>query len=150
MTGLRWTDEQHQAWKNREAARSAAQQNANAAGGDGGLREGNGSSPAAVAPKAKYHNRKTNGYDSAKEAKRGAALEMLERAGQIRDLRRQVRFELVGKQDRERAAHYVADFVYTEANGGYVVEDTKGVRTRDYVLKRKLMLERYGIRIRET
>ena len=44
---------------------------------------------------------------------------------------------------------YVADFVY-EDNGDTVVEDTKGMRTKEYVIKRKLMLYRYGIRIKET
>jgi len=49
----------------------------------------------------------------------------------------------------ERACTYVADFSYTE-NGRRVVEDTKGMKTRDYIIKRKLMLYVHGIRIKET
>ena len=49
----------------------------------------------------------------------------------------------------ERATYYVADFVYEE-NGKKVVEDTKGVKTKDYILKRKLMLWVHGIRVREV
>ena len=49
----------------------------------------------------------------------------------------------------ERPVKYVADFMYEE-NGQQVIEDAKGVRTKEYILKRKLMLYRYGIRIREV
>jgi hypothetical protein len=49
----------------------------------------------------------------------------------------------------EQAVKYVADFVYTE-NGKRVVEDTKGFRTKDYIIKRKLMLWVHGIKIREV
>lgn len=45
---------------------------------------------------------------------------------------------------------YIADFVYTDAaTGKLVVEDAKGMRTRDYIIKRKLMLYIHGIKIRE-
>ncbi len=87
------------------------------------------------------------------------------RAGQISNLREQVRFELIpaqygecGKDFKgktvkvllERACSYVADFVYYDNDSGQtVVEDTKGVRTKEYVIKRKLMLQKYGIRIKE-
>ncbi len=102
---------------------------------------------------SKYKNRKTVvdgiSFDSKKEAARWRELKLLERAGAIADLRRQVRYELIRKQEGERAVTYIADFVYTE-NGETVVEDAKGVRTQAYVLKRKLMLERHGIRIREV
>lgn len=53
----------------------------------------------------------------------------------------------------EKAVGYVADFVYEEkTTDGWqeVVEDVKGFRTHDYIIKRKLMLWRYGIRIREV
>lgn len=120
----------------------------------------------------KYHNHKTrvsNGQiaDSRKEARRYEELLMLQRAGKISDLRSQVPYELIpaqyetyeryGKNGNrlkdgiklvERAATYVADFVYTE-DGKTVVEDTKGVRTADYIIKRKLMLHIHGIRIQE-
>lgn len=102
---------------------------------------------------SKYKNRKTvvDGitFDSQKEAARWQELRLLERGGLITDLRLQVPFELIPKQPGERAVNYIADFVYTE-NGETVVEDAKGVRTQAYVLKRKLMLERHGIRIREV
>lgn len=102
---------------------------------------------------SKYHNRKTvvDGivFDSAKEAARWCELRLLERAGEIQGLQRQVRYELIPKQSGERAVNYIADFVYTEA-GQTVVEDVKGVKTPEYRLKRKLMLWRHGIVIREV
>ena len=87
----------------------------------------------------KYRNKPTTGYASRKEANRAKELELLQKAGQISDLDSQVRFEIIPKQGGERAAHYIADWTYIE-DGELVVEDCKGVRTRDYVLKRKLML----------
>lgn len=115
----------------------------------------------------KYHNVKTRGYDSAHEAERARVLHLLEKAGKIRDLREQVPYELVpaayecpddkindpkAKQKLvERPVKYVADFVYIDnATGEEVVEDAKGVRTDAYIIKRKLMLWVYGIRIREV
>lgn len=107
----------------------------------------------------KYHNRKTivNGhtFDSKKEAKRYSELLLLERAGAIHDLRTQVKYVLIPSQRSketgkvvERECSYKADFVYTEG-GETVVEDVKGYRTKEYIIKRKLMLNVYGIRIRE-
>jgi hypothetical protein len=107
---------------------------------------------------SKYHNRKVTRdgetFDSVKEYRRFCELRLLERAGAVTDLRRQVKFELIPAQRIdgkvvERACGYVADFVYME-NGQQVVEDTKGMRTQEYRLKRKLMLWVHGIRIRET
>ena len=101
----------------------------------------------------KYNARKTeyNGmtFDSRKELTRYKELELLERAGEISNLRRQVEFELIPKQPGERKAVYTADFVYTE-NGKEIVEDVKGMKTRDYIIRRKLMLWRHGIKIREV
>lgn len=117
-----------------------------------------------LAPKAKkpskYRNVKTvvDGvkFDSKLEARRHAQLLLLERAGEISGLERQVSFLLVPAKRRrdgvlERAVHYVCDFVYIE-RGERVCEDTKSpiTRTRDYVIKRKLMLERHSIEIREV
>lgn len=116
----------------------------------------------------KYHNKKVtiNGitYDSRKEARRHQELLLLQRAGAITDLQRQVEFELIPAQREpdtvgvrggikkgktiELAVKYVADFVYKE-NGKTVVEDTKGFKTKDYIIKRKLMLWVHGIRIKE-
>ena len=94
----------------------------------------------------KYHARKVvlNGitFDSAKEADRYWALRILEKRGKIEDLRLQVSFELVPKSKEERAVKYIADFVYRE-DGNTVVEDVKGMRTKDYIIKRKLLKWRY-------
>lgn len=95
-------------------------------------------------------------FDSAKEAQRWQELKLLERAGQIFELQRQVPFVLIPKQVRdgkvvERPVVYKADFVYTE-NGEDVVEDVKSpaTKTREYIIKRKLLLWQFGIRIREV
>lgn len=106
----------------------------------------------------KYGNRKTEvdgiRFDSKKEAVRYWELKMLERAGKISDLERQVKYVLIPAQYldgklKERQCVYVADFRYLE-NGQVVVEDTKGVRTKDYIIKRKLLLKVYGIAIKEV
>jgi len=123
----------------------------------------------------KYHNRKIERdglvFDSAKEYRRWCDLLLLQKAGEISGLQRQVTFPLLPHQYEhstevyakgpnkgkpkpgrliERKVDYVADFVYYDKDGRQVVEDTKGVRTKDYIIKRKLMLYTYGIRIREV
>lgn len=122
-----------------------------------------------VTCRSKYGNKKlTVGgitFDSKTEASRYRDLYFLEKAGKISNLQRQVKFILipaqyepdtVGKRGGvkrgkliERECSYIADFVYTE-DGKQVVEDTKGFRTADYKIKRKLMLYVHGIRIKET
>lgn len=106
----------------------------------------------------KYGNRKITRdgetFDSIKEFRRYCELSLLERAGEISDLRRQVPYELLPSQRVdgkviERPVKYRADFVYKE-NGQEVVEDTKGFRTPEYKLKRKMMLYFHGIQIREV
>lgn len=102
----------------------------------------------------KYHAVKTGKSASKKEENRKRELELLQRAGKIENLRCQVPFELIPMQRIngkcvERSCKYVADFVYIQ-DGRQIVEDTKGFRTKDYIIKRKLMLWRYGIRIREV
>ena len=103
----------------------------------------------------KYHARKSGGYDSRKEHRRANELRILQRAGIISDLREQVPYELIPVQRSadgkvlERACNYIADFVYTDEHGNTVVEDTKGVRTDVYRIKRKLMLKVHGIIITE-
>lgn len=110
--------------------------------------------------KRKYGNRKTvidgHTFDSKREAARYGVLKLLERTGTITGLELQPRFELIPKQRRddgrpERASEYVADFRYTDARTGQtVIEDAKGMRTRDYIVKRKLMLQVHGISVREV
>lgn len=103
---------------------------------------------------SKYHNRKLKApdgqvFDSVKEYHRWGCLRLLERAGRIYDLRRQVKYELIPKQEGERACYYVADFTYYE-DGKLVVEDVKGYRTEVYKIKKKLMLWVHGIKIKEV
>ena len=103
----------------------------------------------------KYNARKAEvdgiTFDSRKEAQRYAELKLLLREGKIQSLRRQVAYELIPKQQGERACAYKADFVYVDNETGQeVVEDVKGKRTPEYVIKRKLMLYRHGIRIHEV
>ena len=101
----------------------------------------------------KYGAKLDNRRRSAKERERAVALKLLERAGKIQGLQEQVPFELLPKQDGERAATYIADFTYWQ-NGKFVVEDVKGYKKGAayalFVLKRKLMLYKYGIRVKET
>lgn len=120
----------------------------------------------------KYHNKPTERvtasgavlrFDSQKEARRYDELAALERAGKIRDLRMQVDFTLQeaytdGEGRRVRAIRYRADFTYwryDDPPGGwvrFVVEDVKSraTRTKEYVMKRKLMKERFNIDIQEV
>ena len=122
---------------------------------------------------SKYHSRKITKdgqtFDSLKEYRRFCELSLLEKAGAITGLQRQVPFELIpaqyepferysektgkrlkdGKRCIEQSVVYNADFVYTQ-NGKQVVEDTKGMRTEKYIIKRKLMLWVHGIRIQEV
>ena len=117
--------------------------------------------------KYKSHKTSVNGviFDSKKEYNRYIELTLLSRSGAIKGLKRQVKFELIpaqyepdiinprGKVKKgkliERAVSYIADFVYTDESGKTVVEDTKGFRTKDYIIKRKLLLYIHGIRIKE-
>lgn len=110
-------------------------------------------------------------FDSKKEWQRWLLLQLMERAGAIKDLKRQVPFTLIpaqyeayerysektgkrltdGRRCLEKECNYVADFTYFDAETGeYIVEDAKGVRTKEYIIKRKLMLQVHGIRIKET
>ena len=118
----------------------------------------------------KYSNKKieVDGiiFHSKREAKRYKELLLLEQAGAISNLERQVKYVLIPTQREletvgarggihkgkviEKECAYYADFVYFDREKQeIVVEDTKGMRTTDYVIKRKLMLYRHGIRIRE-
>lgn len=109
----------------------------------------------------KYHNEPVRRgeicFDSRKEAKRYDDLMMLLSVGAISDLRLQPQFTLqesyiTPQGERVRAIRYVADFSYITATGERVVEDVKckATRTAQYEMKRKMMLDRYGIRIKEV
>ena len=131
----------------------------------------------------KYHSKKVAKdsitFDSQKEYKRYCELLLLEKAGEITNLQRQVKFvlipaqyepDIIGKRGGrkkgkliERECSYIADFVYEKriyrpdafeevysTRLKTVVEDVKGVRTKDYIIKRKLMLHIHGIRIKEV
>lgn len=118
----------------------------------------------------KYHAHKVNVgnmvFDSKKEYRRYLELKAMEEAEQISDLKRQVKYVLIPAQREpdtigkrggkikgkliERECSYIADFVYKDTEGKLVVEDTKGMRTTEYVIKRKLMLYLKNIRIKEV
>lgn len=111
-----------------------------------------------VQSNAKYKNIKTtvNGitFDSKKEANRYVELLLLQRANVISNLELQKKYVLIpsqyeGKKCIEKECYYKADFVYEE-NGKTVVEDVKGHKTKEYKIKRKLMLFNYGIKIKEV
>lgn len=104
-------------------------------------------------------------FDSRREASRYIDLAALEKAGEIFDLQMQVKYILLPAQREpntvgpkggikqgkviEKECAYIADFVYRDKDGNIVVEDTKGFRTKDYAIKKKMMLYFHGIRIRE-
>lgn len=94
-------------------------------------------------------------HDSGKEGSRWSFLLLQERLGTIQDLKRQVRFTLIPSQYDEngklleREVSYVADFTYIK-NDKLVVEDVKGYKTPDYILKRKMMLFLKDIKIKEV
>lgn len=110
-------------------------------------------------------------FDSQREYQRWMALKLMERAGLIKDLRRQVKYQLLepiyetyhrysdktgkrlkdGQRLIEHGVSYVADFVYIDCRTGEtVVEDAKGMKTEVYKIKKKLMVHIHGIYIREV
>lgn len=110
-------------------------------------------------------------FDSKKEARRYSELVILQKAGAISDLKRQVKYVLIPAQYMptgevyqkgamkgypkkkmvERECSYIADFVYNlPGSTEPVVEDAKGMRTKEYIIKRKLMLHVHGIKIKEV
>lgn len=100
---------------------------------------------------SKYNNKKTIidniKFDSRAEANRYIELKLLEKAGKISDLELQPKFELQekyinNKGEKVRAITYKADFSYIE-NGKLIVEDVKGVETKEFKLKKKLFENKY-------
>ena len=122
----------------------------------------------------KYKNKtmSVNGltFQSIKEGKRYMHLLEKQRNGEISSLQTQVKYVLIhsqyefyerygkkgqrlkdGRRLVERECFYIADFVYIDnRTGKTVVEDTKGFKTKDYAIKRKLMLFIHGIKIKEV
>lgn len=100
---------------------------------------------------AKYRNIKTvvDGikFDSKKEAKRYGELKIMQKARLIEYLRLQVPYSF--KVNQILICKYVADFEYM-VKGKLIVEDVKGFRTREYQIKKKLMLAIHGIEIKEV
>ena len=109
-------------------------------------------------------------FDSKRECRRYKELEILQQIGAISELRTQVKFVLIPAQREpsseaykrgqkkgqpkdgkviEQECSYYADFDYIEKDGTHVVEDVKGMKTKEYIIKRKLMLYIHGIKIRE-
>lgn len=104
----------------------------------------------------KYHAKKITldgiVFDSRKEAQRYCELKTAAEVGLIKDLKCQPEFEIIPKCGKERAAKYHADFSYIDSSGTLIVEDVKSraTKTRDYILRRKLMNWRYGIQVKEV
>ena len=120
--------------------------------------------------RAKYRNSKVtvgdDTYDSMKEYRRYLDLLALLNEGKISDLQRQVKYILIPAQREpdtigkrggihkgkllEKEVAYYADFVYKDSDGETIVEDTKGMQTKDYIIKRKMMLYFHNIKIHEV
>lgn len=107
--------------------------------------------------KNKYKNKECtfNGikFQSLREKNYYIKLQTLQNYGKISELQRQVEFVLIEtfKLGRKtyRKTSYFADFTYIDEEGNYHVVDTKGFRTKEYQLKKKLMAWKYGIEIEE-
>ena len=108
----------------------------------------------------KYHNRKTKGFDSAKEWRRNQELEIMQRAGEISELNRQVPFTLMPsytitdettKQGFRtiREIRYIADFTYRLKDGTRIIEDVKGMQTDVFKIKRKLLERKIALGVIE-
>nr|DAS72133.1 MAG TPA: Endonuclease [Caudoviricetes sp.] len=108
----------------------------------------------------KYHNRKTKGFDSAKEWRRNQELEIMQRAGEISELNRQVPFVLMpsytisDETTRQgfrtvREIRYIADFTYRLKDGTRIIEDVKGMQTDVFKIKRKLLERKIALGVIE-
>jgi Protein of unknown function (DUF1064) len=105
--------------------------------------------------RSKYGAVRTEGYASKMEARRGGELELLERAGKITDLRKQVPYVLLPAAPElgfKQPLRYLADFTYWDGdriNGKFIVEDCKGFPTPAYLIKKRLLRQLHGIEITE-
>lgn len=86
-------------------------------------------------------------YASKREAAISGELQLLEKAGEITELRRQVPFVLIPKDGKDRAVKYVADFTWYE-HDVFVAADVKGQILPMFKLKARLLLHTHGIRVR--
>jgi hypothetical protein len=108
-----------------------------------------------IKKKSKYNNEKTlvgnELVDSGREAIRYGELKLLQQTDEITALKSQVWFLIEPKNEKNNATYYIADFVYFDYRlKEWVVEDTKGKRTADYIIKKKAMYNMYGIDIKEV
>lgn len=142
---IRWTPETLAEYLDRAHQRGAVTTHKIA--DDGGTKDG----PKKGGRKSKYGNIKAEAdgqiFASKHERTRWMTLRLMEKAGGIKDLRRQVAYPI--EVNGLKVCGYVADFVY-DRGGELVVEDAKGYRTDVYRLKAKLMLAVHGITVLET
>lgn len=107
---------------------------------------------------SKYGNKRVTvdgiRFDSIREANRWQELRLMERAGAVRDLQRQVSFELIPAQRvsgrQLKPIRYIADFSYLDERGNRIIEDSKGAKTPVYCIKKRMLLWLYGIEVLET
>lgn len=110
---------------------------------------------------SKYFSKRTAGRASKRESSRAEELALLQKIGAISELEEQPKFLLLPRQDGEREVTYTADFRYRPlrpdlvpakyiAADGLVTEDSKGFKTQQYIVRRKMMLHFHGIRVYET
>jgi hypothetical protein len=163
---MRWTNEMHEAWKRRQASFSPSAKQVDT---EMALREfiapipvltdvvvpAPAAEPARSGGRTKYRNERSGRFASKREAKRAAELQLMQAAGEVRNLEEQVEYLLIPKQPGERSAKYTCDFRYEQKIGDdwiLVVEDIKSepTKTQAYVLRRKLMQFVHGIKIKET
>lgn len=102
--------------------------------------------------RSKYGNKKVQfdgfTFDSNKEFRRYCQLKLMEKAGEIKNLKIHQRYPIY--VNGMKVCSYESDFEYIDSCGEKQVEDAKGFRTRDFILKKKLMLAAYNITIQEV
>lgn len=100
--------------------------------------------------KNKYNAKKTEvdgiTFDSAKEARKYAELRLLQRAGEVTEIELQPKFTLLPgfryRGKKIQGVTYTADFLVTYKDGSRQIVETKGYKTRDYILRKKLLLRK--------
>lgn len=95
-------------------------------------------------------------FSSKKEAREYSRLKLLQDRGDIKGLKIQVKFDfpiggkVVRFVDSNRILTYIADFEYFDMYGNRKVVDVKGFKTRDYLIKKALMMAVHGILVEEV